>query len=97
MRKGYLVIAEDYLLRADVAERVCLAERAIKDAIRSIDSPPLLNAQLDLARLQKIRMTGANSSKVRFNSGTISQKTKFGRTLMTGTTVKSGTNVLRPA
>ena len=45
MRKGYFLRAENYLLLADVEERACLAERAIKDSIRSIDSSSLLNAR----------------------------------------------------
>ena len=47
MRKRYLLMAEDYLLLADIKERGYLAERAIKDSIRSIDLSLLFNAQLD--------------------------------------------------
>ena len=44
LRKRYLLMAEDYLLLADVEERAYLAERAIKDSIRSIDSSSLLRS-----------------------------------------------------
>ena len=44
MRRRYLLMAEDYLLLADIKERGRLAERAIKDSIRSIDSSLLLRS-----------------------------------------------------
>src|SRR5258708_63415 len=40
-------------------------------------------------------MAVGTNSKVRSKSGTVSQKIKFVRTSITGTTVKSGTNVLK--
>ena len=47
MRKRYLLMAKDYVLLSDIEEGACLAERAIKDSIRSIESSWLLNTQLD--------------------------------------------------